>query len=156
MNEGFIWSNGMNPVLLPHKFNQMKKTQKTLFFAATLMTVLNFASCGKYDDGPGFSLRSKTSRITGEWEVVRIGSQTFPNQGYSLEFEFEKKGDFKYTYAYGTYSYSYAGDWEFSNDKEELELTFDGTVEIFEIKRLTNKELWLEDSTNDEWRLEAK
>ena len=133
----------------------MKKTQKTLFFAATLMTVLNFASCGKYDDGPGFSLRSKTARLTGEWEVVRIGTQNFPSQGYSLEFEFEKKGDFKYTYSYGTYSYSYAGDWEFSGDKEDLELTFDGTVEIFEIKRLTNKELWLEDDTNQEWKLEA-
>ena len=32
----------------------------------------------------------------------------------------------------------------------------DGTVQTFEIKRLTNKELWLEDETNQEWRLEAQ
>lgn len=134
----------------------MKKTQKTLFFAATLMTVLNFASCGKYDDGPGFSLRSKTGRLTGEWEVVRIGSQVFPTQGYSIEFEFEKKGDFKFTYIEPGYSYSYNGDWEFSGDKEDLEITYDQSVSKFEIKRLTNSELWLEDEYNDEWRLEKR
>lgn len=134
----------------------MNYGKRTLFLAATVVTILNFQSCGKYEDGPAFSLRSKTSRITGEWEVVQIGSDVYPQNGYSIEFEFEKDGDFTFTYSYDGYSYSYLGEWEFSSDKEELDLIVDGSVETFEIKRLTNKELWLEDDTNQEWKLEAK
>jgi hypothetical protein len=135
----------------------MKPVQRNLFLAAAVVTVLNFQSCGKYEDGPGFSLRSKTSRLTGEWEVVRVGATIYPDNGYSVEFEFEENGDFSQTVSETGYgSYSYAGDWEFASDKENLEITIDGFVEIFEIKRLTNGELWLEDDSNQEWRLEAK
>ena len=135
----------------------MKPIQRNLFLAAAVVTVLNFQSCGKYEDGPGFSLRSKTARLTGEWEVVRIGTTIYPDNGYSVEFEFEENGDFSQTISDPSYgSYSYAGDWEFDSDKENLEIIIDGDLEVFEIKRLTNGELWLEDVINQEWRLEAK
>lgn len=135
----------------------MVNVKNTLFLAATVITVLNFQSCSKYEDGPSFSLRTKKARLAGEWEVVRVGNETYPQDGYSIEMEFDKEGDFKYTFLYATYSYSYNGDWEFSSDKEELEIEIDNEVQTFEILRLTNKELWLEDEeTNDEWRLEAK
>ena len=137
----------------------MKPVQRNLFLAAAVVTVLNFQSCGKYEDGPGFSLRSKTARLTGEWEVVRVGSTIYPDNGYSIEFEFEESGDFSLTDSYsgyGSYSYSYTGSWEFSSDKENLEIIIVGNLEIYEIKRLTNDELWLEDNYNQEWRLEAK
>jgi len=134
----------------------MKKSNQSLLLAAVVfVTVFNFSSCGKYDEGPSFSLRSKTNRITGDWEVVRVGSQTFPANGYSLEMSFEKDGEFEFTYSESGYgSYSYTGDWEFSNDKEDLEITQDGEVSTFEILRLTNDELWFEDEQNEEWRLE--
>lgn len=124
----------------------------------TLVGAMGFSlqGCKKYDDGPAFSLRTKKSRLVGEWDVVQVGSQVFPQNGYSLEMEFEKDGDFKFTYTDGSYSYSYAGDWEFSSDKEELDLILNGSVETFEIKRLTNKEVWLENSSNEEWKLEAQ
>ncbi len=134
----------------------MKNGKSTLFLAATIVTVLNFSSCSKYEDGPKFSLRTKKARLTGEWEVVRIGNETFPQDGYSVEMEFEKEGDFRYTYSYDSYSYSYNGTWEFSSDKEEVDIIIDNNVETFEILRLKNDELWLEDSNNTEWRLEAK
>ena len=134
----------------------MKNGKSTLFLAATIVTVLNFSSCSKYEDGPKFSLRTKKARLTGEWEVVRIGNETFPQDGYSVEMEFEKEGDFRYTYSYDSYSYSYNGTWEFSNDKEEVDIIIDNNVETFEILRLKNDELWLEASDNTEWRLEAK
>ncbi|PHR49860.1 MAG: hypothetical protein COA32_01625 [Fluviicola sp.] len=134
----------------------MKNGKSTLFLAATIVTVLNFSSCSKYEDGPMFSLRTKKARLTGEWEVVRIGNETFPQDGYSVEMEFEKDGDFRYTYSYDTYSYSYNGEWEFSSDKEEVDIIIDNQVETFEILRLKNDELWLEASDNTEWRLEAK
>ena len=140
-----------------NKIKNMKPIQRNLFLAATVAIVLNFQSCGKYEDGPGFSLRSKTARLTGEWEVVRIGTTSLTNSGYSLEFEFEKSGDFSQTISDPSYgSYSDAGKWEFASSKENLEIIIDGDLEIFEIKRLTNDELWLEDDTNQEWSLEAK
>lgn len=131
------------------------KIENNLLMAAALVTVVNFSSCKKYEDGPTLSLRTKKSRITGEWEVVRIGTQSFPYGGYSLEMEFDKDGDLEFKYSYGSYSYSYNGEWEFSGDKEELEITIDNQVTKLEILRLTNKELWLENpNSNEEWRLE--
>lgn len=138
-----------------------KRSLKTTgYVAAASVMAFNLSSC-KYEDGPKFSLRTKKARLVGEWDVVRIGNQIYPSNGYSLEFEFEKDGDMRFTYSYNyggySYSYSYAGDWEFSSDKEDLELIMGGTVQTFEIKRLTNKEVWLEDnSDNTEWRLDAQ
>jgi len=135
----------------------MNKKNGTLLLAATMITVLNFHSCKKYDDGPSFTLRTTTARLTGEWEIVRIGSEIYPQNGYSLEFEFEKNGDFAYKYSYSSsgqnYSYSYGGEWEFSSDKENIEIILNGSVLDFEINRLTNKELWIE-SDAVEWKLE--
>ena len=54
----------------------MKNNPKSiLFLAAAAVTVLNFQSCGKYEDGPSFSLRTKKARLTGEWELVKINGK---------------------------------------------------------------------------------
>ena len=134
----------------------MKNGKSTLFLAATIVTVLNFSSCSKYEDGPMFSLRTKKARLSGDWEVVRIGNETYPQDGYSIEMEFEKEGDFSFSYFYGASSYSYNGEWEFASDKEDLDIIIENQVQTFEILRLKNDELWLEDPNNIEWRLEAK
>jgi hypothetical protein len=41
------------------------------------------------------------------------------------------------------------GSWDFSNDKEDLRLTIFGEGTDFKIRRLTNKELWLENELED-------
>ena len=128
--------------------------------AATLVVVLNFASCSKYEDGPSFSLRTKKGRLTGEWEVVKIGTQTAQGN-YEIVCEFSKDGSWSQTYSYSyggqSYSYTYNGNWEWASNKEDLRIIdTDGDVEQFKIKRLTNKELWLEDNTSTKWELEAK
>lgn len=142
----------------------MRTTSRNLLMAAAVVTMLNFNSCKKYEDGPGFSLKSKKGRLAGDWEVVKIegsnGQNYLDGDGYELEFEFDKDGDFKYKQKYSydgySYTYSYKGDWEFSSDKEELEIDLDnGPALEFEIKRLTNSELWLEDQDGNEWELEA-
>lgn len=137
----------------------MNKTTQKLLLAATVVTVLNFTSCGKYDDGPAFSLRTKKARLTGDWEVVRIGNQSFPSNGYALEMSLRDNGDLKFTYSYLQESFTYNGKWEFSGDKEDLLLTFDNELSRFKINRLTNKELWMETTGGgliEEWRLEKK
>ena len=127
------------------------KQDNLLLLAATLVTVLNFQSCSKYEDNPAFSLSSKKSRLVGEWEVVRVDGQSssqYFGPGYTYTFEFESDGDFEYGYTYtdgvNTYSYSYSGEWEWENNKEEIEVELNGTIMDFKIKKLTNKELKLE------------
>lgn len=125
-------------------------TNNKLLLAATLVTVMNFQSCSKYDDNPAFSLRTKKSRLVGEWEVVRIDDQTssqYFGPGYTYTFEFESDGDFEmgYSYSYGSYSssYSQAGEWEWEDGKETIEIEVNSYIMDCEIKKLTNNELKL-------------
>ena len=144
----------------------MNKISQNLILTAALVTVLNFQSCNKYDDGPTFALKTKKGRLAREWEVVKIydnqGGLVFPGGEYSVEFEFvfEKDGDFEQntSYSSGTYSnsYTYRGEWEFSSDKEELEIEINNSTYDWEIKRLTKEEFWFEDAYGNEWELEAK
>ena len=133
------------------------KTQNTLLLAAAAVTVLNFQSCGKYEDGPAFSLRSKTSRLVGEWEIVKIYGQNVPS-GYNFSMEFESDGDLTYSYSYSyygyNYNYSFNGEWEWEDNKGSIEVDVDGDRIDFEILRLTKDELVMEDNYNQEWELE--
>ena len=144
----------------------VKISSKTILACSLLTAVSVSPSCGKYDDGPGFSLASKKSRLTGGWELEKYKvngiSQDISNM--SLDIEFEKDGDYNtsavtrvtdnYGYSYN-YTYFTSGDWEFSADKEEIEFEDnDGDKFDWEIKRLTNKELWVEDEYGDEWEFE--
>tara|TARA_B100001758_G_scaffold214844_1_gene200169 strand:- start:3822 stop:4328 length:507 start_codon:yes stop_codon:yes gene_type:complete len=137
----------------------MVKVSNKVLLAGGLATAIGISGCKKYEDGPMFSLLTKKQRLTGEWEATKLISdndgQNMINQGMEVEMEFDGDGDFKlkstydYTYTnyYGqtitqTYQNQLTGDWEFSNDKEEIELDYDnGGREDWEITRLTNKEL---------------
>lgn len=116
---------------------------------------MNFQSCSRYEEGPGFSLRSVKSRLTGEWEVQEI--EGYDDLDGEYIFEFEKDGDFEASYSYYGYSYSENGEWSFEDGKSSIELDWDdGGKEEFEIIRLTNKELWLEDEDGDQWEFEKE
>jgi hypothetical protein len=137
----------------------MKNKKNLAYVALAGATTLAVSSCGKYEDGPNFSLLTKKSRVAGDWNVKSIGSEVFQN-GYSLSMTFDKDGSMSYKYSYGTYSYSYAGTWDFSSDKENLVINVDGGIDTLEIKRLKNKEMWLDDdytaTDGSIWKLEAK
>jgi hypothetical protein len=149
----------------------MKKLKNITYLTLAGATAVGVSGCGKYEDGPNFSLRSKKARVVGDWNVKSIGSQVFSVQnqggidyGYTMNLEFDKNGSvttsMEYTYGSYNYSYSYAGDWDFSSNKEHLLLTIDGDTDTMEIKRLTNKEMWLDDDYTDAdgdiWKLEAQ
>ena len=160
------------------------KTQNTLLLAAAAVTVLNFQSCSKYEDGPAFSLRSKTSRLTGEWEVVKIDGQSvsryfeeyfasYLGSSYSfsvnanMTWEFESDGDISsntsgsVNISYYGYSYSYSlnnsdnGEWEWEDNKESLDIDWNAAGNVeVEILRLTNDELIIENSNGVEYEFE--
>jgi hypothetical protein len=133
----------------------MKKL--SILFAA--FAVVFLASCGKYEDGPGLSLRSKKARLAGTWVVEEAIQGTTDitgtiTNGGSVEVTFEKDGVFTYEYDYVVFgvpaSGSITGTWDFSDDKSELVITNgSGNSDSAKILRLTNSELWLEESDSN-------
>ena len=138
----------------------MKTSHKySLASIVSAVIIFNFTSC-KYEDGPKISLKSKTSRLVGEWEVKKLDGNKL-GKGEGIEFEFEKEGDchFTYSYSYDSYTYAYTlhGDWEWDNSKESITIDLDDFDPTFDVKRLTNSELWWDytyDGTTQEWELE--
>ena len=118
----------------------MKKTKNYLFLSIAVIISLAITSCGKYEDGPGFSLLSKTARMTNKWELKSVDGEIIP--AGEIVWEFKKDGEA--TISYGGLG-TETGTWEFSDDKEDLFLEFDGDASTLKIRRLTNKELWVEE-----------
>ncbi len=109
------------------------------------------SGCGKYEEGPELSLMSKKARVTGEWEVTKMlgdDGEEYDMGNMDMTWTFEKDGSFAsaMTFEYDGVSLTNdeKGEWEFSEDKEELDIEIDGDVESFEILRLSNKEMFLE------------
>ena len=121
----------------------MKKTKIYLFLSIAVIISLAITSCGKYEDGPGFSLLSKTARMTNKWELKSVDGETIPAGEAVLDLK--KDGSF----SINEDGYIIDGSWEFSNDKEDLRLNMFGEGIVFKIRRLTNKELWLENELED-------
>ena len=121
----------------------MKKTKIYLFLSIAVIISLAITSCGKYEDGPGFSLLSKTARMTNKWELKSVDGETIPAGEAVLDLK--KDGSF----SINEDGYITDGSWDFSNDKEDLHLTIFGEGIVFKIRRLTNKELWLENELED-------
>lgn len=128
------------------------KSKKNIMLTAGLGIMFGTVSCGKYEDGPGFSLKSKKARLVGEWEVVEVDKVNI--EDFNFAFEFEKNGDIEFTYSYYGYSYTEKGDWEWEDGKSSLEIELDGYTEEWEILKLTSEELWFEDEDGNEWRCE--
>jgi hypothetical protein len=143
----------------------MVRISNKVLLSGGLATVIGIAGCSKYEDNPAISFSTKTQRLTGDWEVTKLsnldGSNMIGNEN-EMDIEFDKDGDFDMkmlsTYTEYTYDYygnitsswittdldTYSGEWEFSSDKEDLELDFDDPDEYdwdIEITKLTNKEL---------------
>jgi uncharacterized lipoprotein NlpE involved in copper resistance len=132
---------------------------KKLSILFTAFAVIMLASCGKYEDGPGFSLRSKTARLAGTWTVTEafqgtVDITTSLTNGGTVEATFDKDGSYIYTYNFVILGFpttgSVNGTWAFSSDKSALEVTDgSGQMDSSKILRLTNNELWLEQSDSN-------
>lgn len=118
------------------------------------------SACGKYEEGPGFTLLTKKARLTGEWDAKEYVSSngTTVADTDATTVEFVKDG--KMIVRDG--STSTEGTWEFVSDKEKIRTSFTYTVlgvsqtvtDETTIIRLTNKELWTKDSDGDITKME--
>jgi len=131
--------------------------KKHIFALTAVMAVLfMFSSCGKYEEGPSFSLLTKKARITGIWKIekqlvngVEVAlDEMF--QGTSIELI--KDGTGKISMSIGPLILNVDLEWEFSDDKMQIKLRMKdetdptkwGEWEVQDILRLTNKECWLQ------------
>ncbi|MEX0966979.1 MAG: DUF5004 domain-containing protein [Bacteroidia bacterium] len=139
------------------KINLQRKV--SLASIATAAILFNFQACKKYEEGPGFTLKTPKGRLTGDWELVA----TDPPSGADLpdlSMEFEKDGDFtmrgSISYYGMPFPFSVNGEWEFDDKKETLLLEVDSEETEWQINKLTSDELWVEDEDGYEYEFEKE
>lgn len=112
-----------------------------------LLIVLSLVSCGKYEEGPGISLRTKKNRITNTWKLTKVEvngvDQTPSPSSYSLTMTLKDDETLTANYTIFTAPFNTSGNWAFSSDKLNLILTDNTGSSTNNILRLTNKELKL-------------
>ncbi len=97
-----------------------------------IFVVTGFVSCGKYEDGPAFSLLRKITRMTGTWqlkETLENGSKPEEDflESIGIEMTLEKDGKGKYDLFFSNLKFAAADlKWDFTNDKENLKVTVKG------------------------------
>ncbi|RMG67407.1 MAG: hypothetical protein D6722_13185 [Bacteroidetes bacterium] len=127
--------------------------------------------CNKYPDGPGASFRSATSRISTTWDIKAANQDgvDITDQFEGEFFEFEEDGSFRrletdFLISLPPFSQDTIvnivaeGEWTFIEDETQVELFYTYTFrdpynssilyneevnERWEIRRLTQDELWL-------------
>jgi hypothetical protein len=125
----------------------MKNFRMLVAVAMIGSAALTVSSCGKYEDGPGISLRTKKARLTGEWDVKEYvdgstGATTADNSTSTTLID--KDG----TLTVKDGATSISGTWTFAADKERLSVTLFSSTSESIITRLTNKELWMKDPSS--------
>jgi hypothetical protein len=117
----------------------------------TLIGSVALSSCSKYEDGPAFSLRSKTERMSNTWRVEKAmenGSDvTSDFEQYQLQMLSDGGATLAALYTLGdlTFEFQTSGTWSFENKSEDVRLDFenDAADRTYEILRLKEDELWL-------------
>ena len=141
----------------------MKKSIRIKFVISYILLVFIFCGCGKYKDGPDMSLRSKKSRLMGDWKSNEyIVDDTLYSPSIYMVLGIKDQEKFTMTIYFNNVDPEYrivnVGSWYFSEDKSKVELSTEnssiivadnsltgpnqGTVFYFTIKRLTKNELW--------------
>ena len=162
---------------------------------------LSVIACNKYEDGPAFSLKTKTSRIIGEWKLVAYngGDSLIEKVGPFTQFwwqcgetysaftriitktdviwEIEGDRDLKEKFFGVVREFKHGqsfippdcepfylttdssimletNSWSFSNNKIDFRIDIGNSVKEFEIKRLTNEEMVLEDDFDNVYEFE--
>jgi len=123
------------------------KRNVLLMFSVIVSLMFILPSCGKYEEGPDFSLRTKKQRLVGKWKTDNyINDQGSSNAEDNNTYEFTSENTYVFEGAFGTIN----GTWDFSDDKSSVVTTYSlpilGEQEVeFKILRLTNSELWVID-----------
>ena len=119
--------------------------------AAMVLVALTLSSCGKYDEGPAISLRSKKARISNTWMVEKYmengvdQTQAFNSSIANYQMTMDKDGSYTVSGTVAGFPFSDAGTWELLDDKVTLQTLSNqsgSTPDKTTIIRLKEKELW--------------
>ena len=133
---------------------------KTLKYTLLSILILSIYSCGKYEEGPGFTFLSKSARMCQKWRPIQsvdgsTGEITNIDRDGSY-IEFIKNGTIQY-YNKNQMSFlgidAVTGTWEFSEDKTKVTYSYDvlnlNTIKLETIKKLKINSLALEDDNGN-------
>ncbi len=109
--------------------------------------IIAFASCGKYENGPAVSLRTKNARIINKWKI-ETSDTLFLTKADPIAPEDSSTGSLYANYIefqkdeiyYNPPTY---GSWNFNEEKENVEVTVNNNTLSYKILKLKNNELWL-------------
>ncbi len=132
---------------------------RILAFSTLLALLITFGGCGKYEEGPDFSLRTKKARITGIWKIDKMyindQEQTIDEGMNTARIDVMKDGTGKISVSIQGLTLAFDIDWKFSDDKLSLIISttsvelltfYPDIIAEHEILRLTNTECWLRNS----------
>jgi hypothetical protein len=121
------------------------------FLVLVLLSVI-VVSCGKYEEGPGFSLISKKNRVTNTWVLSKVEvngqDETPQSSSYTLKMTLKEDETLSANYTVLTIPFTTTGTWAFNSDKSALILTDNSGTSTNTILRLTNKEMKLRQIAN--------
>ena len=121
------------------------------FLVLAFLSVLA-VSCGKYEEGPGFSLISKKNRVTNTWVLSKVEvngqDETPQSSSYTLKMTLKEDETLSANYTVLTIPFTTTGTWAFNSDKSALILTDNSGTSTNTILRLTNKEMKLRQIAN--------
>jgi hypothetical protein len=146
------------------------KSLKNLTYLFIAFAFIVTASCKKYPDGPLLSLHSVKHRLAGTWDVEYFSINGYDSTSYLKSKIFygmyyfvvsHSSNDFHYVG--NSPDYSHGGLWFLNNNGKELQVAFSQPnlhsehlgpyrsedIVIWEIRRLTEKELWLKNTYTD-------
>lgn len=123
--------------------------KKIFVYAIAAVTVmgLSLTSCNKYEEGPGFTVRTAKARAAGDWKLTgfTVNGSSY-SSGIETKASIEKGGTYTYTYTSGSVSTTETGTWEFNSDKTTItftESTSGSTPDTWTIIELKSKEMKL-------------
>jgi hypothetical protein len=125
----------------------MKAIKQTLAWSLLILVVAT--GCKKYEEGPGFSLRSKTARVANDWKIVYANDYRdtlIVTESYIGEtWEFAKDGNFIERDNGSVKN----GKWSFISDKDSLQVTEGTNIDTYLILKLKENEMWLKDKDEE-------
>jgi hypothetical protein len=133
------------------------KLYNSLLYLIVISLSFNLSSCKKYSEDENRSLKTPKARLSNIWVIdeIFLNDTLVPlNGAYMPGFNFTKKGLVTEFFIDGT---TKDGTWEFfNNEKAKIELNFTDTngiftKDIYEIIKLTNKELKLKYQYNSNY-----
>ncbi|HPD64649.1 MAG TPA: hypothetical protein P5050_04540 [Bacteroidia bacterium] len=117
--------------------------KSTLFSLVVLITVL-LSSCGKYEEGPAFSLATKKARLTARWKVIEMNGIAVAG---NVVWIFENNGSF--VMEFNGNPNNNPAKWDFEDAKAKVSIYFeqDDVTIYYDIIKLTSNEMWLDQET---------